>query len=81
MFDDLIELFSGWYSDFLDTVMSKFSTEVIIDGSDNVLSSTSKTLDVWSAYIPWEQLIAAVVLVVTICCVFRLLRSVLCKIL
>lgn len=79
MFDDLVALFSGWYSDFLDSVMSKFATEVIIDGSDNLLSSTSKTIDVWSAYVPWEHLIAAVVLITFTICIFKLLRSIICK--
>lgn len=81
MFADLVSLFSGWYSDFLDSVSQILVTEVTLNGSDEVLTSTSKSIDVWSAYVPWEHLIAAVVLIVFICAIFRLLRSILCKIL
>ena len=81
MFDDLIALFSGWYSDFVSDILDLQVTEVILDGSDSVVSSTSHNIDVWSAYVPWEQLIAAVVLIVMVISVFKLLRSVLCKIL
>lgn len=81
MFDDLIALFSGWYSDFVDSISSLHFVEVVLDGSDNVISSTSSSPDVWSAYVPWEQLIATVVLVTLVVCVFKFMRTVLCKIL
>lgn len=81
MFADLVSLFSGWYSDFLDAVSQILVTEVVLNGSDEVLSSTSRSIDVWSAYVPWEHLIAAVVLIVFLCSIFKLLRTVLCKIL
>lgn len=81
MFADLVALFSGWYSDFLDAVSQILVTEVVLNGSDEVLSSTSRSIDVWSAYVPWEHLIATVVLIVFLCAIFKLLRTVLCKIL
>lgn len=81
MFADLVALFSGWYSDFLESVSQILVTEVVLSGSDEVLTSTSRSIDVWSAYVPWEQIIAAVVLIVFLCAIFKLLRTVLCKIL
>lgn len=81
MFDDLISLLGGWYSDFVDTISQILVTEVVLDGNDAVISSTSKSIGVWSAYVPWEHIIAAVVLIVFISAIFKLLRSILCKIL
>lgn len=81
MFDDLFSLLGGWYSDFVDTISQILVTEVVLDGSDAVISSSSKSIDVWSAYVPWEHIIAAVVLIVFISAIFKLLRSILCKIL
>ena len=81
MFDNLIALFSGWYLDFVDSVKDILVTEVVLDGSDAVVSSTSRSIDTWSAYVPWEQLIAAVVFIFFLSAIFKLLRSVLCKIL
>lgn len=81
MFDDLIALFDGWYQSFVSSISSIMVTEVIEDSNGVVMQSSAKSIDVWSAYVPWEQIIAAVVLIITVCCIFRLLRSVLCKIL
>lgn len=81
MFDDLIALFDGWYQSFVNSISSIMVTEVIENAEGTVMQSSAKSIDVWSAYVPWEHIIAAVVLIVTVCCVFRLLRSVLCKIL
>lgn len=81
MFDDLISIFSGWYLDFIEAVSSSHITEVVTDAEDHVVSSTAKTLDVWSAYVPWEQIIAAVVLVVLIVSIFKFMRAVICKML
>lgn len=72
MFLELIDLFSGWYLRYVEDVKILLELGSV---EDPVLP------EIWSAFVPWEQLIAAVVLIVTICCVFRLLRSVLCKIL
>lgn len=72
MFLDLIDLFSGWYQSYVQDIKVLLELGPV---EDPFLP------EIWSAFVPWEALIAAVVLIVTICCVFRLLRSVLCKIL
>lgn len=72
MFSDLIDLFSGWYQQYVSDI------KVIMELGPIENPSLP---EIWSPFVPWEQLIAATVLIVTICCVFRLLRSVLCKIL
>lgn len=81
MFLDLIDLFSGWYSSLVSDISNILVTDVVLDGSDNVVSSSSKSIDIWSAYVPWEQIIATVVLVTFVICIFKFMRSVLCKIL
>lgn len=81
MFNDLVALFSGWYSDFVSDILLLHTTEVVLDGSDQVVSSTSSSLSVWSAFVPWEHIISAVVFIVMIVSVFKFLRAVLCKIL
>lgn len=81
MFQDLIDLFDGWYQTFVNSISSIMVTEVLEDGEGTVLTSSAKSIDVWSAYVPWEQIIAAAVLIVFIVCIFRFLRSVLCRIL
>lgn len=85
MFDDLVALFSGWYLDFVDSIQSVISYRVghyeyIGDGIYDYIEN-DVIPEVWSAYVPWEQIIAAVILVVMIVSIFKLLRSVLCKIL
>lgn len=81
MFQDLIDLFSGWYASFIASIANTNVTEVVLDANDSVISSTAKSIDVWSAYVPWEALIASVVLITFVVCIFKFLRSVLCKIL
>lgn len=81
MFNDLVDLFSGWFNSFVNSISSIMMTEVVEDAEGNVISSSAKSIDVWSAYIPWEQIIAAVVLIIFVVCLFRFLRSVLCRIL
>lgn len=89
MFDNLVALFSGWFSSYVESIRDLLEyqvTDVVVysDGAGTVATDTvSYTVnpDIWSAYVPWEHLIATVVLVVFVCCAFRLLRSVLCKIL
>lgn len=89
MFDDLVALFSGWYQTLVQNIRDLLAyqvTEVVVypDGAGNVITDTvSYTVNpsIWSAYVPWEQIIAAVVLIVFIICIFKFMRSVLCKIL
>lgn len=89
MFDDLIALFTGWYMDYVEDIRdllqtSSVTVNMIPDGSgDYVTNTVASDVNpaIWSAYVPWEALIGAVVLVVFTVCVFRFLRSVLCKIL
>lgn len=81
MFQDLIDLFDGWYQSFVNSISSIMVTEVIENTEGVVMQSSARSIDVWSAYVPWEQIIAAAVLIVFVVCVFRFLRSVLCRIL
>lgn len=89
MFDDLVALFSGWYADYVEAIRDLLQTsEVIVsylpDGNGDYVTQTFASdvnPEIWSAYVPWEALIGAVVLVVFTICVFRFLRSVLCKVL
>lgn len=85
MFDDLVSLFSGWYLDFVASVQDALSYRVgeyqyIGDGVYDYVENQI-TPEIWSAYVPWEHIIAAVVLVVMVSIVFKTLRSILCKIL
>lgn len=75
MFEDLITLFSGWYQTYVSSI-KQILTITNTDGS----ITTESLPEVWSAFVPWEALIAAVVLVVFLIVFFRFLRSVVCKI-
>ena len=89
MFDDLISLFSGWYSDYVavirDLLEYSESTLTAFECSDGSIytDTVTNTINpsIWSAYVPWEQIIAAVVLVTFTVCIFKFMRSVLCRIL
>ncbi len=89
MFQDLVDLFSGWYSTYVETIRDLLqytvSHEIALEQADGTLytSSWQDTInpDIWSAYVPWEHIIAAVTLIVFTVCVFKFMRSVLCKIL
>lgn len=89
MFDDLIALFSGWYQAYATRIRDLLQTnsvQVIMtpDGAGDYVTQTYSTdinPAIWSAYVPWEALIATVIFVVLVVCLFRFLRSVLCKIL
>lgn len=89
MFDDLIALFSGWYQDYVEAIRDLLQTSQVIvtmtpDGQGDYVTQTIANdinPEIWSAYVPWEQLIAAVTLIVFTCCIFKLMRSILCKIL
>lgn len=89
MFNDLMALFSGWYNQYVTRIRDLLQTstvEVIMtpDGAGDYVTQTFASdvnPEIWSAYVPWEALIATVIFVVFIVCVFRFLRSVLCKIL
>ena len=89
MFSDLISLFSGWYSDYVETIRDLLQTSedvlsVVPLDDGTVYTDTVTNIvnpSIWSAYIPWEQLIAAVTLIVFTVCIFKFMRSVLCRIL
>lgn len=85
MFADLIDLFSGWYYEFISDIAGLLSYRIgeyqyvgegVYDYVENDVIP-----EVWSAFVPWEQIIAAAFLIVFVCCLFRFLRSVLCRIL
>lgn len=89
MFQDLVDLFSGWYADYVSSIRDILETTQIISNvyidaqGDAVTNTVTNDLvpEIWSAYVPWEQLIAAVTLIVFTVCIFKFMRSVLCKIL
>lgn len=91
MFSDLISLFSGWYSDYVESIRDLLQTSETVyynialdDGAGGYISDiATNTINpsIWSAYVPWEQIIAAVVLVTFTVCIFKFMRSVLCRIL
>lgn len=91
MFDDLISLFSGWYSDYVESIRDLLQTSEttlsiipLDDGTGSYVSDSVTNIvnpSIWSAYVPWEQIIAAVVLVTFTVCIFKFMRSVLCRIL
>lgn len=74
MFSQLVDLFSGWYLSFAASIRDLLQ---IVDADTGVVTNP----EIWSAYVPWEYLIAAVVLVVLLASFFKLVRSVLCQIL
>lgn len=85
MFEDLVDLFSGWYMRYASSIRSLLETTqqtVVTDaeGTQTVITNYVNP-EIWSAYVPWEHLIAAVTLIVFTVCVFKFIRSVLCKIL
>lgn len=82
MFDDLVALFSGWYETYVSTIKNLLVvTNTTTDTVNNTVTIETVVPEIWSAYVPWEQLIAAVVLIVFVCVAFKFLRSVLCKML
>lgn len=72
MFSDLMSLFSGWYQTYVSSIKQIMDN---VDSDSGIVS----TPEIWSAYVPWEALIAAAILVVFLIVFFRFLRSVLCK--
>lgn len=74
MYADLVALFDGWYLSFAQSIRDLLQ---ITDPETGAVSSP----EIWSAYVPWEHLIAAVVLCVFVICLFRLVRSFVCRIL
>lgn len=72
MFDDLISLVGGWYADYVRSI------KVILEMGD---IENPILPEINYAFIPWEHIIAAVILVTFIICVFKFMRTVLCKIL
>ena len=85
MFQDLVDLFSGWYSDYVEVIRDLLQTTHTVLTIDSLGNQVIDTYDVnpeiWSAYVPWEELIATVTLIVFTVCIFKFMRSVLCKIL
>ena len=91
MFQDLLSLLGGWYYDYVEAVRDMLQydvTELVMiavnDGEGGYVSDTvtnSINPDIWSAYVPWEHIICAIVLIVFVCCIFKFMRSLLCKIL
>lgn len=82
MFDDLVALFSGWYYDYVSYIKNLLVvTNTTTDTVNNTVVVETVVPEIWSAYVPWEQLIASVVLIVFVCVAFKFLRSVLCKML
>lgn len=85
MWSDLLTLFGGWYEDYVSAIRSLIEYTVSVpaiaaDGSD-LLYEDVIVPSVWSAFVPWEHLIAFVVLITFTICIFKLLRTVLCRIL
>ena len=89
MFDDLVSLFSGWYADYVSSIRNLLETTQIISNiyidanGDAVTNTVTNDLvpEIWSAFVPWEQIIAVFFLAVFTICAFKLLRTVLCKVL
>lgn len=77
MWSDLVSLFSGWYASYVSTIRGIL--EVTNTDADGIVTYTSP--EIWSAYVPWEELIAAVVLCVFLISFFKLVRFVLCNLL
>lgn len=89
MFQSLVDLFSGWYESYVSAIRDLISYEVTqivaVPGEDySILTDTVSyevVPDVWSAFVPWEHIIAATVMIVFLVCIFKFMRSVLCKVL
>lgn len=89
MFDDLISLLGGWYADYVEMIRDLLQTSVetitVIPtaSGDPITEITTNYVNpaIWSAYVPWEHVIAATTLIVFTVCIFKLIRSLLCKIL
>lgn len=74
MFSQLVDLFSGWYLTFAASIRDLLQ---IVDSDTGVVTNP----EIWSAYVPWEHIIAAAVLIVLLVSFFKLVRCVLCEIL
>ena len=83
MFSDLVALFSGWYYDYVSAIKNLFvvtNTYTFEDAAGNIQTNVETVIpEVWSAYVPWEYLIATVVLIVFIAVFFKFMRAVLCR--
>lgn len=85
MWSDLLTLLGGWYEDYVSVIRSLIEYTVSVpaiaaDGSD-LLYEDVIVPSVWSAFVPWEHLIAFAVFITFTICIFKLVRSVLCRIL
>lgn len=80
MFDDLVSLFSGWYSDYVSAIKNLLVVEnTVTDTVNNTVTVETVIPEVWSAFVPWEALIGTVVLITFLVLFFRLMRSILCQ--
>lgn len=77
MWSDLVALFNGWYTSYVSSI--KTILEVSNTDADGV--TTVIAPEIWSAYVPWEELIAAAILIVFVVAIFKFVRSVICQIL
>lgn len=77
MWSDLLDMLGGWYTSYVATI--KGILEVSNTDSEGITVITAP--EVWSAYVPWEHLIAAAILIVFVIAVFKFVRSVICQIL
>lgn len=83
MFESLYSLVGGWYDDYVDMIRAILETQqdvvsVLPDGTVETVRNTINP-EIWSAYVPWEHLIATVILITFTICIFKLLRSIICK--
>ena len=79
MFDDLIALFEGWYSTYVSSIRNLLEVTNTVTDAEGTVTVTTVVPEIWSAYVPWEALIAAGVLCLFLVLFFRLLRSILCQ--
>ena len=85
MFEMLYNLVGGWYDDYVDMIRAilQYTQDTISVLPDGTVETTRNVInpEIWSAYVPWEHLIGVAILLTFTICIFKLLRSIICKIL
>lgn len=77
MFDEIVALFDFDFSDFVSEIVDLFTTNNEI--SEGVYETQIANAP-WSAFVPWSQIFAFVLLIVFIICIFKFMRAVLCRV-
>lgn len=77
MFNEIVSLFDFDFESWISSIVGFFTTSTEI--SEGVYQETIAEAP-WSAFVPWPQVFAFILLVVFIICIFKFMRAVLCRV-